>query len=273
MFNFRKNTETDFNSAFHSYNDSMNFNNPIFDVTNSKPLWNPKSFALVSCLFSFLPAAIMYSINYKRLGVEQKGKKFIIASIIGLIVTMILLSFLPGTFGNTVAMVLNGAVGANLMNKQLPLYKEFIARGGRKASLFLPLTICIISTGILLIPIVYSANIPDSSLIFGDDDVYFTSNVNEDEVESLGQYLLEYEFFTEDGQTISLKLDKNFNDTYIVSVIIDEGYVEDEEVLQIFTDLGHDISQDVFNGKKVEIHFTNSRFKKLKVVNPQSIET
>ena len=35
-------------------------------------LWNPKGFIVIGILFSFLPAAILYSINYGRLGFRKE---------------------------------------------------------------------------------------------------------------------------------------------------------------------------------------------------------
>ncbi|MGH4119506.1 hypothetical protein [Clostridium sp.] len=37
-----------------------------------KKLWNPKGFLILSILFSFLPAGILYSLNYGRLGLSKK---------------------------------------------------------------------------------------------------------------------------------------------------------------------------------------------------------
>lgn len=35
-------------------------------------LWNPKRFIIIGMIFSFFAAAILYSINYYRLGIKEK---------------------------------------------------------------------------------------------------------------------------------------------------------------------------------------------------------
>jgi hypothetical protein len=272
MFNFKRNTETNVENSFDAFQQPMNLNVSSFEVTSDKPLWNPKSFIIISALFSFLPAGIMYSINCKRLGFKQKGNKVIVFSILGFIATLIVFSFLPGNFGKYVGMGINGAIGAQLMREQLPMFNEHISRGGKKASLVMPIIMGIVLTGIILVPLIYASNIPESNLAFGDDEIYFTPNVKEAEVETLGEYLTEYEFFVNDGNIISLKFDKEPSDIYVVSVIVDKESIDNPEMLQGFSDFANDISKDAFEGAKVEIHLCGNRFNKLKVVNPQNLE-
>jgi|GEM_PF-1017676 len=273
MFNFKNKTETNNQNLFHEFQQSefqqsMDQNGGFYDISNNKPLWNPKSFTMLSVLFSFLPAAIMYSINYRRLGYQKKGKKLIIIYIIGFIATILLYSMLPGMLGKYLAMGVNGGIGASMMKEQLPLFEEHISRGGKKASLVTPIILCVILTAILLIPIIYARNIPESKLTFSGDEIYYNSNVKELEIENLGQYLIEYGFFQNDNNTISLKLDKGTNELYIVSVIVDKESLNNSEMLEAFTTFAQDISKDVFKNAKVEIHLCDDRFNKLKVVNP-----
>ena len=60
-----------------SMDESMEFNSTVVinqevSQTTGKKLWDPKGFIVLSVLFSFLPAAILYSLNYGRLGLYKK---------------------------------------------------------------------------------------------------------------------------------------------------------------------------------------------------------
>lgn len=249
-------------------------NNLIFqDGGNKKTLWNPKSFLVISCLFSFLPAAIMYSINYKRLGYGQKWKKFLGLSIIGFVGTIVLFSLLPGNFGKYLGVGINAGIGGAMMKEQLPIFEEYIAKGGKKASLILPIILSTILMGLFLFPVFYAINIPESSKTFGDDEIYFTTSVTEKEINNLGDYLVNQEVFREDNSVMSLKLDKTTDNVYIISVIVDKESIDNPQTLSNFEEFGNYISQNVFNNSKVEIHLCDNRFKKLKVANPQGTES
>lgn len=238
------------------------------EIVNNKKLWNPKKFLVISILFSFLPASIMYSINCKRLGNNSKAKKVFILSFIGFIAFVIGLSVLPGILVKGLAMGINMAVGGTMMKGQLPLFKEHISRGGKKASFAIPLVICITLTAGILALAFYGSNIPESKLTFSGDEIYYTSSVTKDEVNKLGKYLVDGQFFQSDDKTMSVKLDKNYNKVYILSLIIDKQYIENEQVLKEMSVVAKAVSSDVFNNSKVEIDLCDNKFSKLKVVNP-----
>lgn len=40
---------------------------------STKKLWNPKSFIILSAIFSFFPTGIICSLNYGRLGYNKKS--------------------------------------------------------------------------------------------------------------------------------------------------------------------------------------------------------
>jgi|GEM_PF-6619064 len=42
---------------------------------SQKKLWNPDTFLILSPLFSFLPAAILYALNWGRLGYIKKIRR------------------------------------------------------------------------------------------------------------------------------------------------------------------------------------------------------
>lgn len=239
------------------------------NTRNSKlALWNPKYFLLISMLFSFFPAAILYSINYKRLGYIEKNRKAIIIALVGMIVFIVLLNILPGTIGKSLATGINTAVGLTLMRSQAPIYGEHILAGGKAASFFKPMAICaVISAGIITL-IIYESSIPETMLKFNEDEIYYTSNVSEYEVNRLGQFLNETKVFNADGLVSSVKLDREKNGTYILSFIVDKQNIENKELLEQMASFADYTSRDVFNSSKVQIDLCNDRFKRLKVVNP-----
>ena len=100
-------------------------------------------------------------------------------------------------------------------------------------------------------------------LEFNKDEVYYTSAVTEDEAKNLGNYLVKIEYFT--GQKYTVQLDKS-DDTYQARFVVQPGIENNEEALPAFKRLVNQLSKDVFNGAKVEIHLCDSKLKTLKVV-------
>lgn len=236
---------------------------------NSNPtLWNPKYFLLVSILFSFFPAAMLYSINYKRLGRKSESRKVIILAIAGMIIFIVLINIIPGTIAKIAATSINTAVGVTMTKGQASIFEEHIQSGGRAASYLKPIIICAIITAGVISLIIFNSNIPETRVQYNEDEIYYTANILEKDAEKLGQYFVVTRVFEADGLASSVKLDRERNATYIVSFIVDKQNINNEELLQEMTAFAGYISRDVFSNSKVQINLCNSRFKILKVVNP-----
>ncbi|MCM1991644.1 hypothetical protein [Oceanirhabdus seepicola] len=235
-------------------------------ISNNKKLWNPKIFLVISVFFSFLPAAILYSLNYGRVGYKRNRNISLAVSLLGFILISVALIYIPSTMGKSIIFGINLGIGAYLKNDQEKLFKEHIESGGKKASYLVPVLISIIVTGVLIFFSIYVALIPDNSVIIHGDRVYYTERVEKEEAEKLAKYLSEIEFLLDDDIPVDVKIDRS-TEGYIFSFIIEEEYLYDEELLQVAKDLGVYLSIEVFNGDQVQVQLCNEVFKPLKKVS------
>ena len=83
----------------------------------------------------------------------------------------------------------------------------------------------------------------------------------------MGNYLVKIEYFT--GQKYTVQLDKS-DDTYQARFVVQPGIENNEEALPAFKRLVNQLSKDVFNGAKVEIHLCDSKSIRLRSLNPTS---
>ena len=262
----------DVNNTNTSPDDNFKSNNTIEntalledDYKYRKPIWNPKSFAVISVLFSFFPAAILYSMNYGRLGCPKKKRLYMILSFVGFALLISLAILVPQTFIKAICMGINIGLGSYMMRDQMPLYKSHIENGGRKASLVLPIIGCLVLCGLFIGSYIYSANIPQTVLTFGGDELYYTQNIEKSDAERVGNLLENDGLFKNDGKTISLKLDKS-SDSYILSLAINKNYINDQNVIDQMKDFANAMSQQAFMNSKVIVNLCDNRFNVLKSV-------
>lgn len=237
------------------------------DTVKKKGLWNPKNFIVISILFSFLPSAIMYSINYGRL--NNKRKRNISLIIYGLIFIIFLAStflldeVISNSMFRSIFIGLNIGIAIYLRYDQIKLYESYIEDGGKKASIVIPVIICLtftlLTVGAIVYTYNYNYNIPNTYQIIQGDELYYTENISLDEVEKLGEYLEDTEMFFNDDNSISVKVDKIESD-YIFSLIVLEEDKDDEEVIEIAKTLSQYLSSDVFNNNKVIVNLCDDRF-------------
>lgn len=233
--------------------------------TNGKKLWNPIGFIVLSILFSFLPAAILYSLNYGRLGFTKKKNISLIISFVVFIAMISMAFFISGGILRSIIYVINIAAAVYMHKDQSKLFENHIQNGGRKASYLIPTILSTIVAVISMFGFFYSINIPDKKLLFNDNELYYTGNVQKDEAEKLGEYLKEQGLFGETGK-ISVKIDKE-SSTYKFSLIIDNSKLEDKNLELSAKAMSEELSKYVFNNDKVDIIFCNNVFKPLKVIS------
>jgi hypothetical protein len=102
-----------------------------------------------------------------------------------------------------------------------------------------------------------------TKLEYGKSELYYTKNVTEAEAKKLGDYLNKIKFFDGDGK--SVQLDKP-GDTYQFRMVIKEGLEKDEKYITGSKEAAVEISQNVFDGAKVEVHLCDNQLKTLRVV-------
>jgi hypothetical protein len=228
-------------------------------------LWNPKSFIIFSALFSFLPAGIMYALNYGRIGNQRKKWLFLMSTIIGFIALSAFAFIMPTTISKFLCLGINIGIGVYFMNTQTAMYQAHIQNGGERASYLLPITIAILIFVLLIATIMYSQYIPDKKLNYNKNQLYYTDSVTELQAKKLGDFLKTEGFFKDDSQT-NVKIDKQDN-VFIFSMIIKDEYINNEEVVNNMKLVSKELALNVFENNKVNINLCNSRFKVLESIN------
>lgn len=177
---------------------------------------------------------------------------------------------IPITIINSIAKVLgtgiNIGVGIYLSNNQKKLFEEHVEKGGNKASFAVPIVLSIIAAAALIFFSISYESIPDNKINFNGDELYYTNSVNIEEVEAVGEVLIETEYFCDDGKDISVKIDKKEN-LYIISLCINKEYVDDANLLDFSNQLCEYLPYEIFNGEAVEVHLCDNKFKPLKKIS------
>jgi hypothetical protein len=102
-----------------------------------------------------------------------------------------------------------------------------------------------------------------TKLEYGKGELYYTKNVTEAEAKKLGDYLNKEKFFEGEGKTV--QLDKS-GDTYQFRIVLKEGLDKDEKYITGGRNAAIEISKNVFDGAKVEVHLCDNKLKTLRVV-------
>jgi hypothetical protein len=234
---------------------------------NDKGLWNPKSFYWLGILFSFLPIAILFSLNYGRVGLIKKRNRSLVIAIISFILVVIIGGFIPDSLSKGLYFGLNAGAAVYLRREQQDLYNSHISNGGKKASLLVPVGICSILTGLVLWALIYSYNIPEDKLAYKQSDLYYTENISKEDAQRLGDYLNDNGFFG--NRSLSVKIDQD-KSGYIFSIPVDKAKLEDQEALNNLRKVSDLLSKEVFSGKQFEIHLTDNRFNNIKTISSET---
>lgn len=101
-------------------------------------------------------------------------------------------------------------------------------------------------------------------LDFKNSQVYYTSNVTEDEAKGYGNYLVQTGLITDNGK-MNTQLDKS-GDTYIAKFVALNGVENNDEFIAAMKKLEQGLSKDVFHSGKVEIRLCDNKWNTLKAV-------
>lgn len=246
------------------YNNLDTFEAEYYAFTGKK-IWNPNIFIALSIFFSFLPAAILYSLNYGRLGYSKKKNIFMICSF-AVFILLITLVIITKPQIASLFTALNIGLGIYFRNSQKELYKKHLENGGNKASFVLPIIISLVFLGLIAFAMIYSINIPQNMKSINGDELYYTDSISSGELDKLEKYLIDNQVLVNDGSQISVKIDKQ-QDIYKLSFVINKEYLNDEESMEYFKSLGQGISQNVFDNKKVFIQYCDDTFKVIKTLD------
>ena len=102
-------------------------------------------------------------------------------------------------------------------------------------------------------------------LTFGKSGLFYKSPVTQAEGQKLGSYLVSAKFFGE--RTVNCQLTRS-EDTYAFRFPTKKGLENDPEKVAGLKALARLLSQEVFNGTKVDIHMCDDDWKTIRVVIP-----
>lgn len=97
-------------------------------------------------------------------------------------------------------------------------------------------------------------SLTDKDMTFNNGKVYYTDNVTEAEVTSLGNYLVKRGFFNSTEKSVTL--DKSEN-RYKIFVLAEEGLDKDVGMLTSFRNFSVEISKNAFNDAKVDMYLVD----------------
>ncbi|WP_118974750.1 hypothetical protein [Taibaiella koreensis] len=117
----------------------------------------------------------------------------------------------------------------------------------------------------LVISIFLSSGCSDygKKIQFGNLDLYYTSAVTKDEADKLGNYLVQ-RGINNNGAKKTVQLSKD-GYTYQFRMVLKQDLEQDEDTKRQFEKQAYLISQDVFNGERVEVHACDEDFKTIRV--------
>lgn len=97
-------------------------------------------------------------------------------------------------------------------------------------------------------------------LEFNGGQLYYTSTVTIEEADRLGEHLIESGFF--DGERKTVQLTKP-GAVYEFRMVVLEGIEQDQNYIRMAVFFVHELSENVFEGNPVAIHFCDSRMNTL----------
>lgn len=100
---------------------------------------------------------------------------------------------------------------------------------------------------------------------FNGVQLFYTSKVTEAQADKLGNYLISGGFANGEKKTVQITKTGN---TYEFRMVVKKGIEKDEEYTKLFKSYARELSQNVFNGERVEIHLCDDKLKTLKVIIP-----
>jgi hypothetical protein len=117
---------------------------------------------------------------------------------------------------------------------------------------------------ITLLFILSSCNNYGKKLKYGDNDLFYTTNVTEDQAKKLGDVLEKSGFWANGGRK-SVQLDKSA-DTFLFRMVVLDKYKNDSSFIEKAKTSITELSQNAFNSEPVVMHFCDDHLKTIRVV-------
>lgn len=112
---------------------------------------------------------------------------------------------------------------------------------------------------IICLAFAYSTNAQDFGNLktFNSGEVYYEAAVKEEYVDKLGNYLVKTEFFDGNPRSVQV-LDDGL--VFIIKMIVSDSLLTAKNYLRQVSYFTYELSQNVFDGKPVDIHLSNNFF-------------
>lgn len=144
--------------------------------------------------------------------------------------------------------------------------KNFLKIRGAKKKNFITMSLLILTMFFSVILSGCSGEDYGTKLSFGENnELYYTTNVKEEEAKKLGDYLVKEEFFAKDGNSRTVQLNKS-GSTYEFRMVVKEGLDKDQATVDLMKTVAAELSKGVFNGATVDVHLCDDTLKTLRVV-------
>ena len=95
------------------------------------------------------------------------------------------------------------------------------------------------------------------SLVFNNGEIFFKNSSDTVLVKKLGAYLVKSEFFNGSPDSVQFLTDNN---KYIIKIVAEDSLLTADKFLKQVRYFTHEISENVFNNKKMDIYLTNQYF-------------
>ena len=113
-------------------------------------LWDPKGFLWMSIVFSFIPAAILFFLNYIRLRLIRRAYTVLSLASIIFVVAVAMALYLPPNVNRFGLFGLNIGMATYMYASQLRIYEQHLTQGGMTASFVIPVLLAIIFSALVI---------------------------------------------------------------------------------------------------------------------------
>lgn len=130
----------------------------VGEYTNKKVVWSPRAIKYIAIFCTLIPGLVLFSMNYARL--EHPKKKTRILALIGITSLFFLVAILTpaNPIINYLFLVANIGIAIYFSNDQKVMFENHLQKGGKKASIVIPLVLSIIFCVCILVLLILAEN-------------------------------------------------------------------------------------------------------------------
>ena len=122
-------------------------------------------------------------------------------------------------------------------------------------------------TGMILLLLICSCKNYGKKIMYGKSELYYTTNVTEEQAKKLGDFLQENKAFPTDRRA-TFQLDKA-KDTFLVRMVVLKDYIDNADYNKTAQYTIYRLRKDVFNSDAAVLEFCDDQLKTVKVIRPE----